>query len=269
LAGGSAYYPLERKAMNIYVCVKHVPDSAANITIRDKTQFDESVVFLINPYDENAIEEALRLKERMGDSEVVIVTLGKESAGHTVRSALAMGADRGIFIQTNDYPDSILTAKALKTAILQDGRPDIIFTGKASIDSEGMQTMFRLAAEMDIPVATDVVGFSMANGRVTLERQADAGATEVIEMTAPCVIGTGKGLNTPRYPKFKDIMMAKKKPVKQLDLAGLSLEKPAGSMTLLEFQPVEEDRYAQILKGDPEEVVRQLIERLRTEAKIF
>jgi len=129
--------------------------------------------------------------------------------------------------------------------------------------------MFRLAAEMDIPVATDVVGFSMANGRVTLERQAEAGATEVIEMTAPCVIGTGKGLNTPRYPKFKDIMMAKKKPVKQLELAGLSLEKPAGSMTLLEFQPVEEDRHAQILKGDPEEVVRQLIERLRTEAKIF
>ena len=80
--------------MKIYVCVKHVPDSAARITIRDKNQFDESVVFLMNPYDENAIEEALRLKDRNGDSEVIVVTLGKEKAVNTVRSALAMGADR-------------------------------------------------------------------------------------------------------------------------------------------------------------------------------
>lgn len=255
--------------MNIYVCVKHVPDSAANITIRDKTHFDESVVFLMNPYDEHAVEEALRLKERMGDSDVVIVTLGKESAVNTVRSALAMGADRGIFVQTDDYPDSILTAKALKAAITQDGRPDIIFTGKASIDSEGMQTMYRLAAEMDMPVATDVVGFAMGDGRVTAERQVEAGATEVIEMRAPCVVGAAKGLNTPRYPKFKDIMVAKKKPVKQMDIAALCLEKPAGSMTLLEFKPVEEERHAQILEGEPEEAVRQLIERLHSEARVF
>jgi electron transfer flavoprotein beta subunit len=255
--------------MQIYVCVKHVPDSAARITIRGKNQFDESVVFLINPYDENAIEEALRLRERTEDSEVVIVTLGKEKAINTVRSALAMGADRGIFIKTDDYPDSILTAKALKTAIAQDGQADIIFMGKESIDSEGMQTMFRLAAEMDIPVATDVVGFSMLDGRVTLERQVEAGATEVIEMSMPCVVGTGKGLNTPRYPKFRDIMKAKKKTVKQVDLSSLNFERPAGSMTILELQPVEEDRHGQILKGQPEEAVRKLVELLCTEAKVF
>jgi electron transfer flavoprotein beta subunit len=255
--------------MQIYVCVKHVPDSAARITIRDKNQFDESVVFLINPYDENAIEEALRLKERTEDSEMVIVTLGKEKAINTVRSALAMGADRGIFIKTDDYPDSILTARALKTAIAQDGQADIIFMGKESIDSEGMQTMFRLAAEMDIPVATDVVGFSMLDGRVTVERQVEAGATEVIEMSMPCVVGTGKGLNTPRYPKFRDIMKAKKKAVKQVDLTSLHFERPSGSMTILELQPVEEDRHGQILKGQPEEAVRQLVELLCTEAKVF
>jgi electron transfer flavoprotein beta subunit len=180
-----------------------------------------------------------------------------------------MGADRGIFIQTDDYPDSILTARALKTAIEQDGKVDIIFTGKASIDSEGMQTMFRLAAEMDIPVATNAVGFSVEDGRVKVERQIEAGATEVIEMNLPCVIGTSKELNTPRYPKFRDIMQAKKKAVKQMDLAGLNFEKPSGSATILELQPVEENRRGKILKGPPEEAVQQLVALLRIETKVF
>ncbi|MGD8334267.1 MAG: electron transfer flavoprotein subunit beta/FixA family protein, partial [Desulfobacterales bacterium] len=127
--------------MKIYVCVKHVPDSAATITIREKNQIDESVTFLLNPYDEHAVEEAARLRAQMQDSEVVAVTLGKEGALGTLQSALAMGADRGILIKTDDRPDSILTARALKAAIEQDGKPDIIFTGKESIDSEGMQTM--------------------------------------------------------------------------------------------------------------------------------
>jgi electron transfer flavoprotein beta subunit len=137
--------------MKIYVCVKHVPDSAATITIRGKNQIDENVTFLLNPYDEHAVEEAARLKAQIGDSEVVAVTLGKEAAINTLQSALAMGADRGILIKTDDRPDSILTARALKTAIEQDGKPDIIFTGKESIDSEGMQTMFRLAAALGMP----------------------------------------------------------------------------------------------------------------------
>lgn len=255
--------------MRIYVCVKHVPDSAARITIKDKNQFDESVVFLMNPYDENAVEAALRLKERTEGSEVIAVTLGKEKATDTLRFALAMGADRGIFIQTNDYPDSILTARALKTAIEEDGKADIIFTGKASIDSEGMQTMFRLAAEMDIPVTTNAVGFSLEDGRVTVERQIEAGATEVIEMNLPCVIGTSKGLNSPRYPKIRDIVQAKKKAVKQVNLAGLSLKKPSGSITILELQPVEENRRGKILKGPPEKAVQQLVDLLQTEARVF
>jgi len=255
--------------MQIYVCVKHVPDSAARITIKEKNQFDESVVFLINPYDENAIEEALRTRDQYGDSEVIAVTLGKEKAINTLRSALAMGVDRGVFVKTDEQPDSIITARALKAAIEQDGKPDIIFTGKESIDSEGMQTMFRLAAALGVPVATNVVAFSMADGRVTVERQIESGAREVFEMSHPCVIGAGKGLNTPRYPKFKDIMKAKKKEVKQIDLETIDIEKPSGHMEILELQPVDEIRQSKILKGQPEEVVQQLVELLREEAKVF
>ena len=87
--------------MNIYVCVKHVPDSAATITIRDKNQIDESVTFLLNPYDENAVEQAAQLKKQVGDAEIIAVTLGKEGAFNTLQSALAMGADRGILIKTD------------------------------------------------------------------------------------------------------------------------------------------------------------------------
>ena len=147
--------------MKIYVCVKHVPDSAATITIRGNNQIDEGVTFLLNPYDEHAVEEAARLKAQIGNSEVIAVTVGKEGALNTLQSALAMGADRGILVKTDDRVDSILTARALKAAIEQDGKPDIIFTGKQSIDSEGMQTMFRLATVLNMPAAVNVVSFSI------------------------------------------------------------------------------------------------------------
>jgi len=255
--------------MKIYVCVKHVPDSAARITIKDGNRFDESIIFLMNPYDENAVEEALRVKERCGDSEVIAVTLGKEAAVNTLRSALAMGADRGIFIETDDTADSIITARALKTAICQDGEPDIIFTGKESIDSEGMQTMYRLAAELDMPVSTNAVDFSVTGEHVTIKREIEAGARVVIEMKLPCVIGAGKGLNTPRYPTFKDIVKANKKRVKQIDLESLEFEKPSGNLEILEYRPFLEKRRCKILEGRPEVVVNQLVDLLESEAKIF
>ena len=233
--------------MQIYVCVKHVPDSAARITILDKNRFDESVVFLINPYDENAIEAAVSLKEKIEDSEVIVVTLGKNKAINTLRAALSLGVDRGIFIKTDHYPDSLVTARALKAAIEQDGQADIIFAGKESIDSEGMQTLFRLANGMDIPVATNVVNFSLDENNVTVECEMEAGAREVLEMSLPCVIGAGKGLNTPRYAKLSGIMKARKKEVKQIDLDSLNLDTPAGSLEILELKPVIEERKSKIL----------------------
>ena len=255
--------------MKIYICVKHVPDSAAKITIRGKNQIDEGITFLLNPYDENAVEEAAKLKSQIGNSEVVALTLGKEDALNTLQSALAMGADRGVLIKTDDRPDSIVTARALKAAIEQDGKPDIIFAGKESIDSEGMQTMFRLAAGLDIPVAVNVVAFSLNQDHVLVECEMEAGIRQVLQMALPCVIGAGKGLNTPRYPTFMDIRKAKKKEVKQIDLGSLRIETSSGSMEILELKPAVEQRQAKELKGQPEEVVTQLIQVLRDEAKVI
>ncbi|MGD8881500.1 MAG: electron transfer flavoprotein subunit beta/FixA family protein [Desulfobacterales bacterium] len=255
--------------MRIYVCVKHVPDSAATITIREKNQIDEGVTFLLNPYDEHAVEEAARLKEQIGNSEVIAVTLGKEGALNTLQSALAMGADRAILIKTDDRPDSIFTARALKAAIEQDGKPDIIFTGKQSIDSEGMQTMFRLATALGMPVAVNVVAFSTDQNKAWVECELEAGVKQLLEIALPCVIGAGKDLNKPRYPTFIDIRKAKKKEIKQIGLDSLPLEKPSATMQILELKPAVEQRQAKELKGPPEEVVEQLIEVLRDEAKVL
>lgn len=260
---------MSNEIMKIYVCVKHVPDSAAKITIIGDNQIDESVTFLMNPYDEHAIEEAARLKQQVGKAEIIAVCVGKADAANTIQSALAMGADRGILVTTDSRPDSMLTARALQAAIEQDGQADIIFTGKESIDSEGFQTMHRLAAAMDMPAASGVESFELAQGRVVVECDLEAGAREVIEMSLPCVIGCGKGLNKPTYPTLPAIIKARKKEVRQIELQALNIEKPAGSVEILELKPAVETREPKEVKGSPDEIADELVRILREEAKII
>ena len=256
--------------MRIYVCVKHVPDSAAKITIVGNNQIDETVTFLMNPYDEHAIEEAARLKRQTGDAEIIAVSVGKADAANTIRSALAMGADRGILVVTAAQPDSLLTARALKAAIDRDGRPDIIFTGKESIDSEGFQTMHRLAAAMNIPAASGVESFAWEPGRpVRVECDLEAGARAVIEMSLPCVVGCGKGLNKPSYPTLPAIIKARKKEIRQIELPSLNIEQPAGRIEILELKPAVEERRPKEVKGSPEEIAAEFVRILRDEAKVI
>ncbi|CAB1060056.1 Electron transfer flavoprotein, beta subunit [Olavius sp. associated proteobacterium Delta 1] len=255
--------------MQIYVCVKHVPDSAAKITITGNNQIDASVTFLMNPYDEHAIEEAARLKKQLAAAEIIAVSVGKTDAANTIQSALAMGADRGILVMTENQPDSLVTARALKAAIEQDGRADIIFTGKESIDSEGFQTMYRLAAAMDMPAASGVESFALEQGRVLVECDLEAGAREVIEMSLPCVIGCGKGLNKPSYPTLPAIIKARKKEVQQIELQSLNIEKPAGGIEIIELKPAVEERQPKEVKGTPEEIAGELVRILREDAKVI
>jgi electron transfer flavoprotein beta subunit len=255
--------------MKICVCVKHVPDSAAKITIVEQNQFNESITFIMNPYDEHAVEEAVQVKKKIGDCEVVAVSVGKEGAENTLRSALAMGADRAILIKTVGRPDSIMTSRALAAAIEQDGTPDLIFTGKESIDSEGFQTMYRLAATLDMPVASNVVAFSLEQERVLVECEMEAGARGVIEMLLPCVVGTSKGLNTPTYPTLPAIMKARKKEVRIIELDSLAVDKPGSGVEIRELKPAVEQRKAKEIKGQPQEIARQLVKILREEAKVL
>ncbi|MDM8525048.1 electron transfer flavoprotein subunit beta/FixA family protein [Desulfococcaceae bacterium HSG8] len=253
--------------MQIYVCVKHVPDTAVNIKVVGESGFDESVDFVMNPYDEYAVEQAVQIKEKEG-GEIVVVSVGKEAAVKTIRSALAVGADRGIFIKTDaQFLDSMLVSRAISKVIGEDGTPDLIFTGKQSVDSEGMQLHYRLAAAFDMPVASDVAGFSMSDGKVTAEREIGGGTREVIKMTMPCVIAATKGLNEPRYANIPGIMKAKKKKIDQIDLVSLGLD--AGGTKLIELQPFPERSKGKVLEGSPDEMAEQLVKLLKDEAKVL
>ena len=255
--------------MKIYVCVKHVPDTAARITILGKNRIDERVTFIMNPYDENAIEAATRIKNGASDAEVIAVTLGSQAAETTLQSALAMGADRGIFIISEDSLDSMMTAAALRAAIESDGKPDLILTGKESIDSEGFQTMFRLAAGFNIPAASNAVSFSLASDSAVVECEMEGGGREVIEMSLPCVIGAGKSLNKPTYPTLPAIMKARKKEIKRVDLKDLGFERPAGRVEALELKPAVEDRQPKEITGTPDEVAGKLVRILKVEARVL
>jgi electron transfer flavoprotein beta subunit len=255
--------------MKIYVCVKHVPDTAADITITGQTHIDEEITFIVNPYDEHAIEEAVRVKDRVDDAEIIAVTLGKKTAEDTLRSALAMGAERGILVLSDTTADSLITARAIKTAIEQDGKADIIFTGKESIDSEGSQIMYRLGALFNMPVASNVVSFSMAQERVSVECEMATGERQVVEMQIPCIIGAGKGLNEPRYPKLPAILKAMSKEIKTIELADLKFERPTSRVETIRLNPAVEKRNPKELTGTPGEVADKIIRILREEANLL
>lgn len=255
--------------MNIYVCVKHVPDTAARITILENHRIDDRITFIMNPYDENAIEEAARIKNEYSNAEVIAVTLGSPAAEATLQSALAMGADRGILIKTKDRPDSMITAAALKAAIESDGKPDLIFTGKESIDSEGFQTMYRLAAGFSMPAASNVVSFSLESDSAVVECEIEGDSREVIAMSLPCVIGAGKSLNKPNYPTLPAIIKARKKEIKHVDLKDIGFEKPTGRVEALELKLAVEDRQPKEIAGTPAEVAVKLVRILKEEARVL
>ena len=255
--------------MNIYVCVKHVPDSAATITVEGGNAINEKVTFLVNPYDEHALTEAARIKAAGSDVEVIAVCLGKAAAENTLRSAMAMGADRSILIETDQAHDSIFTARALAAAIRADGQPWLIFTGKESIDSEGMQTQFRLAHNLGLPAATNVVKVDAEADAVQVACERDPGTVDVIRMTAPCVLGAGKGLNTPKYPTFPDIVKSRKKEVRKIALADLPVEKSAAAMTIEALSPAVDRRTPRELTGGAAEIAAQIVDILKNEAKVI
>ena len=255
--------------MKIYVCIKHVPDSGATITVEDDIRISENVTYLINPYDEHAITEAVRLKAVHPDSEVVTVCLGKAAAEETLRSAMAMGADRSILVVAAKDCDSILTARALKAAITADGKPDLIIAGKESIDSEGMQTFFRLAGNLGLPAATNVVNLDIQGDIAIVECERGVGTVDVIQMTLPCVTAVGKGINNPKYPTFPDIVKARKKEVRKMDIEALNLENPGSEMEIVHMAPAIEERNPKSIGGSAPEIARQILDILKHEAKVI
>ena len=254
--------------MRIYVCVKHVPDTAANIHITGPAEYDGKVKYVANPYDEYAAEEAISLIEQKGEGEVVAVCVGSPAAANTLRSVMAMGVHRSILVKTEaQFSDTGMVAKALAEVIRQDGAGDLIFTGKQSVDSEGMQTPFHLAAELGLPVAAGIVSLSVEGDQAVIQREADGGSRETLSVSTPCVLGATKGLNEPRFPKLPDILKAKKKEIKEIELSELGITAEE-KCRLLSLEPVKQRSEARILEGSTEETVAELVKILREEKVI-
>ncbi|MEX1139924.1 MAG: electron transfer flavoprotein subunit beta/FixA family protein [Bacteroidota bacterium] len=200
--------------MKIVVCVNHVPDTETKVKVSPDGKSIErtGVNFIINPYDEIAVEEALRLKEKQG-GEVISVSLGGDTHKETLRKTLAMGVDKAVLLKDETPRDTFSVARALSDYI-KELQADIILFGKQSIDSDTAAVGPMVAEMLGIPSVTVVVKLEIKNGVVLAEREIEGGH-EHVETRLPAVVTAQKGLNDPRYPSLKGIMAAKNKPIEE------------------------------------------------------
>jgi electron transfer flavoprotein beta subunit len=250
--------------MKIAVCIKRVPDSETRVKIASngKSLDEAGVKFVLNPYDEFAVEEALQRKEKAGAGEVAVVCLGPAAAQETIRTALAMGADRGVLLQTDTVPaDGYVTAQAL-AAELKPGGWDLILFGKMAIDDSNQQVGPMVAELLGLPCVTAVAHLEIDGSKGVAEREIEGGI-EVVEFPLPAVLTADKGLNEPRYPALKGIMAAKKKPleVKPVQLG-------AGALEVVALTPPPERKEGKIV-GEGPGAVPELVRLLREEAKVL
>lgn len=210
--------------MRVLVAVKRVVDFKVRIRVKsDESGVDtDNVVMSMNPFDENALEEALRMKQAGIASEIIAVTVGDESSQDILRKALAMGADRAILIKSDELPEPLGIAKLL-SKIVEEESPEIVILGKQAIDDDSNQTGQMLAALLNWPQGTFASNVEVNDATVTVTRETDAGL-ETVEMTLPVVITTDLRLNEPRLPKLPDIMKAKKKPIDVVEASSFSFD---------------------------------------------
>ncbi len=250
--------------MNIAVCVSHVPDTATKIKISsDNKSIDKAgVTFIINPYDEFAVEEALKWKEKSGgDSKVTVFSVGNDASKETIKKALAMGADDGILIKTENDFDSVGIAKTLSEE-LKSHNFDIIFCGKQSVDFDDSSVPQMLAEFLGYSCATIVVDLKLEGNKITAEREIEGGR-EVVELELPAVIAAQKGLNEPRYASLKGIMAAKKKTI--TEKAAPTYENQT-EVVKMHTPPAKQP--GRILGTDSSAVI-ELVRLLREEAKVI
>ncbi len=250
--------------MNILVIIKQVPDTEATIKIAadQKSVVEAGVKFIINPYDEFAIEEALRIKEAKGSGNITVLCLGPERAKEALRSAIAMGADDCLLLKANDFNlDGLATAKALAEVI--KSKPfDLILMGKEAIDDANMQVGPMLATLLDIPCVTLVTKLTLETESVVAEREGDGGV-EVLSAPLPCIITCQKGLNEPRYPSIRGVMMAKKKEIPE---TAVTVPESRAQIVSLQYPAA---RSGGKIVGEGVEAVPQLVKLLHEEAKVI
>jgi electron transfer flavoprotein beta subunit len=259
--------------MRVVVCVKQVPDTETRIRISPdgKGIVESDVNWIVSPYDEFAIEEALRIKEAKG-GEVVLVSLGPERALSALRSGLAMGADSAVHLKDPlfDATDTLGTARALAAAISKLAPFDLVLTGQQGVGGDNSQVPGLLAELLDLPQVTVAVKLEVQDGKAVAEREIE-GAHETWETALPAVISAQKGLNEPRYASLKGIMAAKKKQVQTFDAAALGLDAAAlaPKVRLVALEPPPPRAAVRMIAGDADTQVKELLRLLHEEAKVI
>ena len=249
--------------MKVLVPIKRVVDYNVKIRVKpDQTGVDlANVKMSMNPFDEIAVEEAVRLKEKGTATEVVAVSCGTAACQETLRTALALGADRAILVETDAELQPLAVAKLLR-AVAAEEKPDLVIVGKQAIDDDANQTGQMLAALLDWPQATFASKVEIAGGVATVKREVDGGL-ETVQMKLPAVVTTDLRLNEPRYATLPNIMKAKKKPLATTTPATLGVDASPRLVTLRVVEPAKRKGGGKVAD------VKELVAKLRNEAKVI
>lgn len=255
--------------MHVVVILKQTFDTEEKIVITDGKISEDGVKFVINPYDEYAVEEALRLKEAHGGT-VTVVSAGPERTAEALRTALAMGADEAVRIATEAIDTDEYGISRLLAAFLQTLNYDLILGGNFSVDNGAGQVAVRIAKLLALPHVSSITELAVNGDRATVMRDAE-GDAETLELTLPAVMTAQQGLNEPRYPSLPGIMKAKKKPFRELSLTDLGLSEdeiaPKTERLGLSLPPARQA--GKLLAGSPAEQAAELVRLLRSEAKVI
>ena len=260
--------------MEIIVPIKQVPDVALNIKVKDGAVVEEGLSYVISSWDETALEAALQITEEVG-GEVTLLTIGPDKAAESLRKGLAMGAHKAIHVKYNEskQTDSFAYAKILQK-VLEGRKFDLILTGRQAQDTDAGLTAPMLAEFLDLPQVTNIIRFSdVSEQNITFYRKGDH-ATEVLEMELPGLVTVNDSLNEPRLASMRGIMMAKKKPLEEIELDAIGVSADMcgaqGSMTeTLQFDKPESRKEGKSFEGDEADTVKQALDLLVREAKFL
>ena len=257
--------------MKILVTIKQVPDTATQVKIAadGKTIDTTGITWIVSPYDEFAVEEALRIKEKRGQGEVVAVSLGPDRVKEALRSCLAMGCDRAIHLNDAAWSaaDTLTTAKALAAVVKQEA-PQLVLCGRQAIDDDMGAVTAQLAEVLGWPSAYWIMEEAIdGDGKSIRAARQVEGGLEVFELPLPAVLAAQKGLNEPRYPTLKGIMGAKKKEIKDLKAADLGLGEVTRELEVVALEALPPRPPGRILTGEPKDMARELVRALREDVK--
>jgi electron transfer flavoprotein beta subunit len=258
--------------MKIVVAIKQVPDTATQVKVSGgdpKTIDTAGITWIVSPYDEFAIEEALRIKEKRGQGEVIAVSLGPDRVREALRSALAMGCDRAVHLNDPAWAsaDTLATAQALAAVIKQE-QPALVICGRQAIDDDMGATGAQVAEILGWPCMSWIMEEAVSEDVKTIRvgRQVEGGL-ELFDLPLPAVVSAQKGLNEPRYPTLKGIMGAKKKEIKDVKAGDLGLTPGAPQLAVKTLEALPARPPGRIIPGEVKDAVKELVRALREEAK--